>query len=1127
MSLLDERSERGGSSESWLDRWLSGGLTVTPEILVFALILVLAALTRLTSLEPRVMSHDESLHTYYSYQYEQGRGYEHTPLMHGPLQFHLVGLSYFLFGDSDASAHLPAALAGVAAIALVWVFRRWLGRTGMLLAAAMLLFSPYILYYSRYVRNESFVVLEALLMFWAVFRYTETRETRWLLLLSASLALHASTKETYFIYAAQLLLFLGGLQAWELIRRHWEHAGRKVGFLVGLGAAVVGAGLAVVMIFRERASIPGDEVSLGLPLDPTAGIAPASALASPLLLMGMLLAVLGAALVLVMLILEFGRRLSKDFPLIDLLVIAGSVTLPQLSSMPARAFGWDPLAYTDPASYTRTGIVILVLLALSAAIGLIWDWRRWLPAVVLFWAIYIPLYSSLFTNGPGILSGIVGSLGYWLVQHGVERGSQPEYYYIAVQIPLYEYLPALGALLAVWVGVFRGWGHAHLEETSAGRRSTPRETWRFPIVPFLGYWAVTSIFAYSYAGERMPWLTVHMALSLILFAAWGLGTFLDDVPWRDWLAKRAWVVAAALILLLLTVPRAVGYLLGSPAPFQGSEMSQLKVTTGLLGSLIVAFGGVVVLVRAARKWTPAEVGRLLVSLFFGLLYALTVRTAIRAAFVHPDDATEFLVYAHSAPGVKTLLRQVEDLSLRMTDGLNIDVAYDDDVSWPFSWYLRNYTHPHFYGPNPTRELLNYPVIIAGDNTWAKIEPLLGDRYYVFEYIRMWWPMQEYWNLTWERIRNAWSSPEYRAALWQIWFNRDFTLYGQVTGVDYSLKNWNPSDRMKLFVRKDVVSQVWDYGVAPASLEPVNIVDPYEAGMQSLAADIVVGQLGNAAGQFSSPRSVAVAPDGSLYIADTANHRIQHLSADGTVLQVWGKYANAAEGEAPAGTFNEPWGVAVAPDGTVYVADTWNHRVQHFSADGKSLGMFGSFGQAESPSAFWGPRAVAVDGQGRVYVADTGNKRVLVFTADGQPVGQIGSPGYASGQLDEPVGVAVGADGRVFVADTWNQRVQVFEEGDPGVFLPAAEWSVDAWFGQSLDNKPYLAVSRTGEVCISDPEGYRILCFNQDGEFLRGWGDFGMSETTFDLPAGLAFDSQGQVWVVDVKNARLMRFPAGG
>src|SRR3989304_3258247 len=103
------------------------------EALLFVILIGAAIVTRFYDLETRVMSHDESLHTYYSWLLREGRGYEHLPMMHGPLQFHLIALSYLLFGDSDATARFPAALAGVLSIALIAVFRRWLGGEGALL----------------------------------------------------------------------------------------------------------------------------------------------------------------------------------------------------------------------------------------------------------------------------------------------------------------------------------------------------------------------------------------------------------------------------------------------------------------------------------------------------------------------------------------------------------------------------------------------------------------------------------------------------------------------------------------------------------------------------------------------------------------------------------------------------------------------------------------------------------------------------------------------------------------------------------------------------------------------------------------------------------------------------------
>ncbi len=71
------------------------------------------------------------------------------------------------------------------------------------------------------------------------------------------------------------------------------------------------------------------------------------------------------------------------------------------------------------------------------------------------------------------------------------------------------------------------------------------------------------------------------------------------------------------------------------------------------------------------------------------------------------------------------------------------------------------------------------------------------------------------------------------------------------------------------------------------------------------------------------------------------------------------FANALEENAPGGTFNEPWDVAVAPDGSVFVADTFNHRIQKFDSTGRFIKMWGIFAQGDTPESFWGPRGITV------------------------------------------------------------------------------------------------------------------------------------------------------------------------
>ena len=172
--------------------------------------------------------------------------------------------------------------------------------------------------------------------------------------------------------------------------------------------------------------------------------------------------------------------------------------------------------------------------------------------------------------------------------------------------------------------------------------------------------------------------------------------------------------------------------------------------------------------------------------------------------------------------------------------------------------------------------------------------------------------------------------------------------------------------------------------------------------------------------------------------------------------------------------------------------------------------------------------LTVDSTGRVFVADTGNKRVVVYDSNGTGLTAIGVAGQAGadpGYLNEPVGVTVAADGTVYVADTWNTRIQAFKADSAGEYTFVSQWPVDAWYGQSLENKPYLATDAQGRLYATDPESYRVLVFAKDGKFLTTWGENGTGDTQFGIVSGVAVNSQGQIYVVDSGNNRLMRFPA--
>jgi DNA-binding beta-propeller fold protein YncE len=614
---------------------------------------------------------------------------------------------------------------------------------------------------------------------------------------------------------------------------------------------------------------------------------------------------------------------------------------------------------------------------------------------------------------------------------------------------------------------------------------------------------------------------------MLLAAGWGLGYLIDTFDWKRLTTSNGLLAVLLIPVLIAASAGVLSGLMGSNLPFQGNTLEQLQATSRFIISLIATLMSAVGILYLLRDWRPALILQLATAAFFTLLTVLTARAAYRASYINYDQATEYLVYAHAARGPKDALDQIEEISRRVSGGKDIMVAYSNDGLYPYWWYLRDYPNHRWFQDNVTRDLRDYPIIIAGEDVFSKIDSLVAESYIRYDYMRLWWPNQDYMNLTWERIWGAIRDPNMRAAIFDIWLNRDYTEYARLTSKqkEFDLETWSPGAQMRLYIRKDIIAQIWNYGASPA-VPSAEEIDPYEQNMVELETRMVIGSTGSSLGQLQAPRGIKVAPDGSIYVADSKNHRIQQFSPNGDALRAWGSFADQASGDAPGGTFNEPWDVAVGPDGSVYVSDTWNHRVQKFTGSGEFISMWGYFGQGEAPEAFWGPRGLGVDADGRVYVMDTGNDRVVVFDAEGNFISQFGTEGFDRGQLDEPVGIAIDQqDGKVFISDTWNQRIQVFvSSANAQIFTPVLSWDVKAWLGESLENKPFLALSPVNDhLFIVDPEASRVLEFTQEGDFVRGWGDYSDGADGFGLASGVAVTQDGQVWVSDGANNRLLLF----
>jgi len=276
-----------------------------------------------------------------------------------------------------------------------------------------------------------------------------------------------------------------------------------------------------------------------------------------------------------------------------------------------------------------------------------------------------------------------------------------------------------------------------------------------------------------------------------------------------------------------------------------------------------------------------------------------------------------------------------------------------------------------------------------------------------------------------------------------------------------------------------------------------------------------GSFGNGDGQFNGINGLAVAADGTVYIADSGNHRIQRFTATGSFLGQWGSQGS------DNGLLNWPCGLAVAADGTVYIADTGNQRIQRFTPTGSFLGQWGSRGSGNGQ--FDAPQDVSVAVDGTVYVADMGNHRIQRFTATGSFLGQWGSQGSGNGQFAAPYGVAVAPDGTVYVADTHNNRIQRFTAS--GSFLGA--WGSPGGGDGQFAVPTGVAVAVDGAVYVADNYNYRIQRFTASGSFLSKWGSWGLSDGQFTFTADVATAADGSFYVADLHNHRIQHFSGAG
>jgi PKD repeat protein len=293
----------------------------------------------------------------------------------------------------------------------------------------------------------------------------------------------------------------------------------------------------------------------------------------------------------------------------------------------------------------------------------------------------------------------------------------------------------------------------------------------------------------------------------------------------------------------------------------------------------------------------------------------------------------------------------------------------------------------------------------------------------------------------------------------------------------------------------------------------------------------LGSYGSENGQFWEPTDVAVDTLGNLYVADFVNTRVQQFDKNRTYVRTFGV------ARVPYLTddyhYNNPIGVAAAPDGSLYIVEDNGHRLVKLNAAGQpqwTVGVPGLKGDWDNGNdKLDNPADVALDTAGRVYVADQWHGRIQVFSPDGSYYATLDNGGAAENQVGCPTGVTLAPNGYLYVTDPCSQRVQIFDRNLlylATMGTPGEVGSDNAHFNQPED----VVVDSRGVIYVSDRNNHRVQVFNASRAYVRTIGETGVQGEDFDHlsgPNGLTVDAADRLYIADAWNNRVQVFDKDG
>lgn len=319
--------------------------------------------------------------------------------------------------------------------------------------------------------------------------------------------------------------------------------------------------------------------------------------------------------------------------------------------------------------------------------------------------------------------------------------------------------------------------------------------------------------------------------------------------------------------------------------------------------------------------------------------------------------------------------------------------------------------------------------------------------------------------------------------------------------------------------------------------PPDIGPPLLSGRENVHTDTLSGgaEPGDADGsgtvaRFDSPVGLAIDAQSNLYVADSKNHRIRRVTPNGVTTTLAGSAPGFADGSVDKAQFQMPCGVAVAPNGAVYVADTGNHRIRRIQDGQVTTLAGGASGFADGQGSavrFNMPCSITYVGGGTpsLRIADALNKRVRILSLTGQILGSVANPNLPTAALDDTLAIKAGLlapgglpktlpialnrlNGRPLSTSPTNpERFQIRR---PLAIFPAPGglFTIDA--------------NHNGVFYVSEGNAELLAGRCMPASLVSGWEDHKGSRTYFGRLGGIASDGKGHIYVCDTGNNTIRR-----